>query len=206
MIQAMCSLILPTECYEESFLRGAAEFAAQNRLDSTYALHLGYDLQNLKRNFGRFVRDLLALGKGSGGSKGWYVDKVLWLIAGEEYIGQTSIRPLLCTEYLVTYGGHVGYSIRPSRRRCGYGKKILHLALAESRAMKLRRIMVTCDSDNTASRKIIEGNGGQFESALKMDPRAFRAEGRQPQSQVKKLRYWIDLDTGLSRRPPGPSS
>ncbi len=196
-MQAMCSLTLPSERYEESFLRGAAEFAAQNRLDSTYALHLGYNMRSLKRNFGSFVRDLIALGEGSKVSKVWYVDRVLWLIAEGEYIGQASIRPRLCTEYLITYGGHVGYSIRPSKRRCGYGKKILNLALAESRAMKLSRIMVTCDSDNTASRKIIEGNGGCFESAMKMDPKAFRAEGRQPQSRVKKLRYWIDLDTGI---------
>ena len=194
-MQAMCSLTLPSERYEKSFLLGAAEFAAQNRLDSTYALHLGYDLRSLKRNFGRFVRDLIALGDGS---RGWYVDRVLWLIAGEEYVGQTSIRPMLCTDYLITYGGHVGYSIRPSRRRCGYGKKILNLALAESRAMNLGKVMVTCDSDNTASKKIIEGNGGRFESAMKMDSKAFRAEGRRPQCQVKKLRYWIDLETGVS--------
>ena len=197
-MQAMCSLTLPSERYEESFLRGAAEFADQNRLDSTYAVHLGYDLPSLKRNFGRFVRDLLALGEGSRGSKGWYVDRVLWLIDEEEYIGQTSIRPMLCTDYLITYGGHVGYSIRPSRRRCGYGKMILNLALAESRSMNLGKVMVTCDSDNTASKKIIEGNGGRFESAMKMDSKAFRAEGRQPHNQVKKLRYWIDLGTGVS--------
>ena len=59
--------------------------------------------------------------------------------------------------------------------------------------MELKRILVTCDSDNIGSRKIIEYNGGQFESAMSMAPRTFRAEGRKPSQRIDKLRYWIDL-------------
>jgi predicted acetyltransferase len=124
------------------------------------------------------------------------VDRVLWLIDDETYLGQVSIRPELSTGYLMTYGGHIGYSIRPSSRRRGYGTEILALALAASREMNLKRVLVTCDSDNAASRKIIEHNGGIFESTMQMTPRAFRAEGRRPDTGVRKLRYWIDLDSG----------
>ena len=62
-----------------------------------------------------------------------------------------------------------------------------------SREIGLHRVLVTCDSDNIGSRKIIEHNGGQFESAMAMPSQAFRAEGRKPAQHIEKLRYWIDL-------------
>jgi len=118
---------------------------------------------------------------------------VFWLVDDGEFIGQSSIRPDLCTPYLLTYGGHIGYSIRPSQRRLGYGTTILALTLDAARTMELKRVLVTCDSDNTGSRKIIEHNGGQFESAMSMTARILRAEGRKSSHPTDKLRYWIDL-------------
>ena len=196
----MCFLTTPSERYRESFLQGAAEFSTEGRLDSTYAVFLGYNLRTLERRFSAFVSDLATLADHSGRSGAGYVDRVLWLIDQGEYIGQISIRPELYTPYLITYGGHIGYSIRPSRRRLGYGKRILALSLEASRDMGLRKILVTCDSDNIASRKIIEANGGRFETAMKMDARAFRAQGREQHPEVEKLRYWIDLK---DRTAPG---
>ena len=188
----MPTLSPPAIQYRDSFLAGAAEFLAEGRLDSTYAVHLGYNLETLAERFPQFVLDLKGLidTKRSGTQ---YPDRVLWLINEGEYIGQASIRPKLCTSYLITYGGHIGYSIRPSCRRCGFGKTILALVLNAAREMELKRILVTCDSDNIGSRKIIEYNGGQFESAMSMAPRTFRAEGRKPSRHIDKLRYWIDL-------------
>ena len=189
----MCFLTPPAEQWRETFLQGAAEFHAEGRLDSTYAGFLGYTLRSLQVEFSRFIRDLNNLWDPSKLPSGWCPDRVLWLIDGEEYIGQISIRPELGTTYLITYGGHIGYSIRPSKRRRGYGQKILAMALAEARKLGLASVLVTCDSDNTASRKIIERNGGRFESALKMVPKIARAEGRQTESPVQKMRYWIQL-------------
>jgi predicted acetyltransferase len=191
----MSVLVVPATRYRESFLAGAAEFAAEGRLDSTYGLCLGYDLRHLARRFDQFVRDLAALGDPTRQTGGRYLDRVLWLTDGDEYLGQSSIRPELCTAYLITYGGHIGYSIRPGRRKRGYGRAILALTLEASREMGLKKVLVTCDSDNTGSRKIIESNGGRFESTMKMTPRAFQAEGREPRADVCKLRYWIDLDS-----------
>ena len=72
-------------------------------------------------------------------------------------------------------------------------RSILALTLVVSREIGLRRVLVTCDSDNIGSRKIIEHNGGQFESAMAMPSQTFRAEGRKPAQLIEKLRYWIDL-------------
>jgi predicted acetyltransferase len=184
------TLELPNERYQSSFLEGAAEFADEGRLESTYARAMGYDLAALHRDFHVYVWDLKRLGNKS---EHGYVDVVHWLIDREEYIGQASVRPELATPYLITYGGHIGYSIRPMRRRRGYGKHILGLALEKSRRLGLERVLVTCDADNLASKKIIESNGGQFEIGMKMDAATLRVEGRVGMTNLEKLRYWIDL-------------
>lgn len=183
-------LELPDVRYESSFLEGAAEFAEEERLDSTYARALGYDLQALRCDFRTYVWDIKRLGEKS---EHGYVDIVHWLIERGEYIGQASVRPDLATPYLITYGGHIGYSIRPSRRGQGYGKLILKLALEKSRRVGLDRVLITCDADNLASKRIIENNGGQFETAMKMDAHTRRMEGREGVAELDKLRYWIDL-------------
>jgi predicted acetyltransferase len=43
------------------------------------------------------------------------------------------------------------------------------------------------------SRRIIEANGGTFESGLTMDRAIRRAEGRKSEKDIQKLRYWIEL-------------
>lgn len=197
----MCFLALPSVEYQESFLEGVAEFYAEGRADSTYVEFLGYDPQSLKILFADFVQDLLDLASRSKLPKGWQPDQVFWLTDEDQYIGQTSIRPELSSRYLVTYGGHIGYSIRPSRRCRGYGKRILALALEKARELGLRKVLVTCNSDNVASRKIIEHNGGLFESAMAMPPQLLQAEGRQGNGRIEKLRYWIDLEGQLAPRP-----
>jgi len=189
----MCFLTRPSEAYRDSFLSGAAEFCAEGRVDSTYAEFLGYDQKALERHFGDFVHDLLNLASDDTLPRGWQQDQVFWLIGGGEYLGQTSIRPHLSSRYLLTYGGHIGYSIRPSRRRQGYGTKILALALEEARRLGLQRVLITCNSDNLPSKRIIEQNGGRYESSMAMPAHLLRAEGRSANGQVDKLRYWIEL-------------
>lgn len=47
-------------------------------------------------------------------------------------LGIINIRHAL-NDYLLTYGGHIGYSIRPSERQKGYGKIQLLLALKNAK-------------------------------------------------------------------------
>lgn len=189
----MSELVSPSENYQKSFIAGAKEFDSEGNLNSTYLVGLGFSLDSLKINFNDFVCALKRLSNSALLPDGYYVDQVLWLTNNSEYIGQVSIRPELTTPYLITYGGHIGYSIRPSKRRSGYGTKILSKALEIAKKNKLKRVLVTCDSDNIGSRKIIEKNGGSYETSISMTDSSFVTEGRPITQEIKKLRYWIDL-------------
>jgi predicted acetyltransferase len=105
---------------------------------------------------------------------------MLWLIDKDEFIGRVQIRHEL-TEYLEKYGGHIGYYIRPTKRKMGFGNKILEMAINEAKKIGFEKVLLTCNDDNIGSWKIIEANGGVLESVL--DP--------EKEGEKKKRRYWI---------------
>ncbi len=111
----------------------------------------------------------------------------LWLVAGGELIGRVSIRYAL-NQRLIRFGGHIGYGIRPSRRRQGFGRQALVLAKANVRAHGLSRVLLTCADSNFGSARIIESCGGELESI----------EPHSDPPHVMTRRYWIDLDNGAS--------
>ena len=104
-----------------------------------------------------------------------------WLVKGRRILGRVSIRHRL-NAGLEIEGGHIGYDIRPSERRKGYGTLLLALALKEARALGLKRVLVTCDTDNTGSAKIIEKNGGVFDG-----------HETSPRTGKQINQYWIEL-------------
>ena len=84
---------------------------------------------------------------------------------------------LRLNEGLLNYAGHIGYSIRPSARGQGLAKEQLRQGLQVAKSKNIKRALVTCDSDNAASRAVILTNGGALEDV-----------------RGGKERYWIDLD------------
>jgi predicted acetyltransferase len=106
---------------------------------------------------------------------------ILWLVEDITYIGRVNLRRHL-TDDLRKLGGNIGYDIRPSLRRRGYGTLICRLALDEARRHGLERALLTCDEDNPASRKIIEANGGVLEGGDVVN-----------RPGILCLRFWIDL-------------
>jgi len=71
-------------------------------------------------------------------------------------------------------GGHIGYDIRPSARRHGHATAMLRAALAVAHRLNINPALLTCDTDNLGSRKVIERNGGVLEDQL-----------------GDKLRFWV---------------
>lgn len=170
----MIFLASPSERYKASYLEAIREFQAEGR-------HTNDDLASLDAYFPDFVQSQLDQTDHDKLPPGYVSASIYWLIDGNEFIGRLSFRHEL-NNWLHKFGGHIGYEIRPSKRRLGYGKAILRLGLEKVRDFGLPRVLITCDEDNTGSKKIIEANGGQIENAVEL-------EG-QP---TKKLRYWIEV-------------
>lgn len=82
-----------------------------------------------------------------------------WLVEGDTFLGMIDIRHRL-TEILENVGGHIGYAVAPAHRGKGYGTFMLRLALPKAYELGIKEARITCDSTNTASRRIIEANGG----------------------------------------------
>lgn len=85
-----------------------------------------------------------------------------WLVQGDEFIGRISVRHML-DERLRIFGGHIGYDVRPSRRRQGHGTRMLRMVLPFAKSMGIDPAMLTCDVDNIGSRRMIESCGGRIE-------------------------------------------
>lgn len=169
----MPRLVAPAARYEASFLAALREFRAEGRL-------LELDPDRLAADFAGFVRALLGRADPARLAPGRSPETIFWLVAGDEFLGRIAIRHAL-TAQLRWVGGHIGYEIRPSWRRQGHGRRILALALPRAAALGLDRVLVTCDADNTGSKKIIEANGGRLEDAIAV-----------PGERAMKLRYWIN--------------
>jgi predicted acetyltransferase len=99
----------------------------------------------------------------------------LWMVETGEVVGRISLRHEL-NELLFTWGGHIGYSVRPSARCRGHATAALAGMLEVCRERRIDPVLITCDVDNVASRRTIEGAGGVFED-----------------TRDGKLRFWVDL-------------
>ena len=100
---------------------------------------------------------------------------------GERLVGVFSLKFAL-TEFLLSFGGHIGYAVRPSERNRGAATQILRQGLQLAKQFGFRRILCACDEGNHASEKVIVKNGGILEN-----------ERYFPQEKVVVKRYWIEL-------------
>lgn len=107
--------------------------------------------------------------------------RVFWISDGG-FCGVINLRFTPGTEALPSYvSGHVGYAIVPWKRQRGYATAALAMILPVAREVGLNRIMVTCDANNEASRKVILANGGEFAGI----------QQAKDLSQQPKLLFWI---------------
>ena len=74
-------------------------------------------------------------------------------------VGMINIR-LALNEHLKRYGGHIGYSIRPTERGKGYNKINLYLGLKVCSQHGIEEVFMDADLDNPASWKTMEALGG----------------------------------------------
>ncbi len=95
-----------------------------------------------------------------------------------EVAGRVSVRHEL-NDWLLAYGGHIGYGVRPAFRRRGVATALLATGLRVLHAQGTGSALLTCDDTNVGSATVIERAGGVLED-VRTDPDGNR-----------KRRYWV---------------
>jgi predicted acetyltransferase len=160
-------LVPPTEALRASYLRAMAEFHAEGRGTEDDASMIGHDSRryaatwHTPAGFADYVAALRAdADPDHPRPAGWVACDTWWWADGTEFLGRIAVRHEL-TERLRTIGGHIGYDVRPTARRLGHGTSMLRAVLPRARSLGIApSALITCDSGNPGSRKVIEANGG----------------------------------------------
>jgi predicted acetyltransferase len=99
-----------------------------------------------------------------------------WIVEGDRVHGGIALRYGL-NDYVRTFG-HIGYGIRPSSRRRGLAGWALGRILDEARMLGMDSVLIVCGTENLASAKTIEHQGGVL-------------EGVQHTEHGPVRRYWV---------------
>ena len=128
-----------------------------------------------------FVKTIRNKSKDKGLAPGQLPFTRYWLIDGDEYIGTLRLSKNISQEMKYNEG-NMGYQIRPSKRKKGYGSEVLRLGLLKAKKIGLKQVYLNCSVDNTASQKIIKKNRGRLINNKKQNTR-----------DASSLHYVIDL-------------
>ncbi len=168
----MLKFILPTEKNREDVL------SFYNEIEAGGGACIG--IGNY-RNFDLWLTGMENRHKGENLPEG-YVRENFYLCYDENtLVGVFSLKFEL-TDFLLNFGGHIGYAVRPSERNRGLATQMLEQGLALAKQFGFERVLCVCDEDNYASEKVIIKNGGVLENEL------YDAD-----EKVVVRRYWIEL-------------
>lgn len=144
----------------------------------------GYNMNGA--DFIKFILRNMNISKGIGLEPGFVPQTTYWLFVDGRPVGYGKLRQYL-NERLRVCGGHIGYCIRPSERRKGYGTLLLKELLIRAAELEIPKALITCYATNTASRRVIENNGGRLERIVESE-----------------CYYWVQLDrhTGIREIHP----
>lgn len=172
----MPELVLPTTSVRVSFLEAMDEFVAEGADNSQTAAWIEHNAPRWQdpAAFEAFVEAVRADALEETPRPERHVPcTTLWWVDGEDYLGRLAIRHRL-TDFLLEVGGHIGYDVRPTRRREGHATAMLRQSLPWARGLGIDPALVTCDDDNVGSIRVIEAAGGELEDV-----------------RGDKRRYWV---------------
>lgn len=165
-------LIIPIKQYFQSYLELLSAL-------SEHDLNVGEPHIAIlaKENFDLYNERLAKDRLGEDMPKDWVPASLFWGVDNDKVIGRLHLRH----ELPKNGGGHIGYAVHPSERGKGYATEMLQLGLSKAADIGLKKVYLTCDKTNTASRTVIEKNGGNLENEF------FSEEG------VARLGFWITI-------------
>lgn len=92
------------------------------------------------------------------GYRSWMIAKVSQM---EQFVGSIGFRWQDGSDELPPYClGHIGYSVVPWEQAKGYATEALKLLLSQAQERGLKKVEITTQPDNIASRRVIEKVGG----------------------------------------------
>lgn len=173
-------LIIPSKNYFKQYKEMMDEWNMEGSRIAPWPLQLKYHTEEL---FNDMLKRIDEVDKGIN-LGGFAASTTYWLydIDNDKIIGASNLRHFL-NEMEMKYWGHIGYGIRPSERRKGYGTLILNLTLEKAKDMNIDRVMMGAYEGNIGSWRIMEKCKGKFEEIV------FEDETGLP---IKK--YHIDIE------------
>jgi predicted acetyltransferase len=164
------------ETHADAFLDYARDFEAESRNRGICG----------PEGFSAFLSSLRKYRDGTGLPPG-VVASFSWFAFDEgRILGRLNFRPEI-TPAMFVEGGHIGYEVRLSDRGRGWATRMLGTFLTTLDPTVYPRVLVTCDRENPASRRVIEKNGGIFE-ACEPSPRTGRMTER----------FWVPVGRATS--------
>jgi len=168
-------LILPTEEYREQWYDIINEIESEKEKITPLALKAeitDYDL---------YLKKVKNNSLGLNLDEGIVPSDIFFLVKEDDMriLGSIDIRYGL-TDYLLKFGGNIGYGIRPSERMKGYATEMLRLVLNICANKGFKKVLITCYKSNIGSAKTIIKNGGILENEV-------------IENGEIKQRYWISL-------------
>ncbi len=164
--------IFPAEEHRNDVLDFYAEFENNNETCIGYSGHEDYD---------KWLRGMCNRKTATDLPEGYVRENFYLCYDGGKMVGVFSLKFDL-TEYLLNYGGHIGYAVRASERNRGLATEMLRLGTETAKELGFKCLLLVCDDDNISSEKVIIKNGGVFENKLYDN-----------EEKVTVKRYWIDL-------------
>lgn len=157
---SMSNLIIPTADFEASYLSYIAELGDEER----YPFPLDFE----HHDFTAMLARIEAFRQGTNLPAGYVPSSTYWLMHENEMVGCTNIRHYLNAQ-IEHCGGHIGLSIRPSRRGQGFGVQLMQLSIAKAQQLGNSCVHIHCHAHNHASRMVIESCGGKLHSEVTID-------------------------------------
>lgn len=170
-------LVRPSAEYKDSYLEALAEYHEEGR-------YLYKDISALELNFESYVEELRAdRGYAHQPYQEWVEsvpETVTWLVKDDLFIGSLELRHRL-NWHLEKWGGHIHFTIRPSMRGNGFGRKILLKAIPIANYLGIDEALITINPKSEAAHRILKTVGAKFQDEI---PGTDEFPARS--------RYWLD--------------
>jgi predicted acetyltransferase len=118
---------------------------------------------------------------------GTYFFRMVHTHTGEE-LGNINLR-IDSSFYIERYAGHVGFSVHEAHRGHRYAARSLVLLAIIAKKLGFTSLWITCDPENTASRRTLELAGAELSETVDVpaDSVIFQS------GHLRKCRYRVDL-------------